>query len=187
LSLLSRARDLLEKHKEELRDVPGWRFPFEIARLLRSVTDEKPEQFKRLLLSGWLEKDEYLQFLEAWDSVSCPAGCDAFDIVARLALEKPVVVSFECGDDLVRQLAGFAYHAAVQTQDIEGRIQLPRVRLGKWMEVSPRAVTSLVRRLERAGVVRCLAQDDFSYKEHRAKSYKFVGDELVKLAHQPSS
>ena len=68
-------------------------------------------------------------------------------------------------------MASFAFYIHAFSKN--GTIQLPRVRLGKWLGVSPRTVTSLVNLLEAQGIIKC-SDLNYSYQERRAKSYKFV-------------
>ena len=177
------ARQLLGEWTEALSEAEEWRLPFELARVLRLTAETRPERFEAVIrqwcnAAGVDGEETYYSFLDVWDHVICPAGQDAFDVAARNATAKPLILKHDLGERY-RLLASFAVYIDA-TADGEP-IQLPRERLAAWLGVSARTVTSMVRLLERDGIVQCV-DPSWSYEEGRAKTYKLTAtDEQIGL------
>jgi len=162
------------------KEIEVWRTPFELARILRNLTNTKPEQFRDLIYRFYVNgrwagefEDLYYQYLDAFPTIMCPFGKDTFDVAAFHATSAPLTLSVDHGPKF-QSIASFAYY--MHTQADGGNIQLPRERLARWLGVSPRTVTSLVRLLEEASLVQC-TDDAYSYAQHQAKTYKFIAGE----------
>jgi len=171
----------LEEFKSTLLTLEEWRVHFELARILRNVTDTDPHQFHDLL-AEWLPSvrrsppfDElFYRLIEDWQKVNCPAGGDGFDVAMKHARQYPAFFRPDEGPRY-QLLANFAYYTDAIV-GVGGVILLPRERLGKELDVTPRTVTSIVRLLEKHEIVRC-TNENYSQAAGRAKEYVFVAND----------
>jgi hypothetical protein len=167
------------------RGVPDWRAAFDLARRLRRLTTETPEQFESAVAQFCQLTDRpfegfWLEFLVVWERVRSAEGDDVFAWAANMAEKEPYTPS-PCFGLIYQRVASIAWHLS---QYRGGRpFWLPRPRLSSLLNTYPVHISRVVELLERRGVIKCTDQNyrfttgpDGSAK---AKEYEFTGPPRV--------
>lgn len=154
---------------------PGWRVPFELARVLRSFPDQGSGEFEELACAffralGRDPSEGWFSFLHCWRLVRCPAGQDSWDVAVEAARARPLAMSPDPGIRLA-PLASVAAYLAIATPGEPFVFPVPRivVSFGWPRSTAGRAVAALVA----VGVI-AWADPTWSYAEGRARTARFI-------------
>lgn len=153
-----------------------WRLPFDLARRLRTIANDRPERFSHAVAAFAsalnLDFEEmWMGFLDSWDKVIYPEGADVFTVAAERSESSPWKVRKNRGD-CYGAVASLAYHLSTLTK--EQHFCLPRQRIGKWLNRSAMMVSRIVNLLVLDKVIEEV-DGTYSYQKKQAKIYRFVG------------
>jgi hypothetical protein len=154
---------------------PGWRVPFELARVLRRFPADNPVQFEPLVTAFFrsLGTDEFggwVSFVNCWDIVRSPAGQDAWDQAVEAALARPFTMHPDPGASLTI-LASVAAYLAEASSGEPFVFSVPRV--AKSFGWKKGKASYAIKALVKLGVI-VWAEDTWSFTEGRAREALFV-------------
>ena len=114
--------------------------------------------------------ERFFEFVDAWEKIRFPEGEGYLTVAFKFAKEDRIHVEPDLGEDF-SLLASVAYHL----QEIQGEdpILLPVNRVAALMGRSKMHISRLIQILRRRGIIMDV-DADYSYKDHKAKTYKFV-------------
>lgn len=146
---------------------------FQLARRLRTVSDGAAEQFGDIVRAYAerrdLDPDEFwILFDHRWDAVRTAEGEDSLTIAMALADAEPYRPD-PCPYPSYARVASVAYHLARLRGDEP--IFLPQKRLAKWLGLSQPAVSAIIGKMQRAGLIELVAEGRYSRGE--AAEYRF--------------
>jgi hypothetical protein len=164
---------------EDKGDLPDWQAAFQLARRLRRLSADRPEQFEQAVAAfcrraGREFEAFWYVFLHCWPKVRSAEGDDIFAWAAGKASEQPYTPS-PCLGPMYKAVASIAWHLSEFTG---GPFWLPRERLASLLRTTAMTVSRVVGLLERYGVLRCV-EGSYSYTQGKAKEYVFSGPPLV--------
>ncbi len=183
-----KAADELEAllDREELQE---WQVVFAFARKLQAIpgtldlplTSRKLKKAVTIFCAKMAENygqfvdfsdtnERWFEFLDAWEKIRFPEGEGYLTVAFKFAEEKKIHVRPDLGEDF-SLLASVAYHL----QKIQGEepILLPVDPLAALMDRTPMHISRLIGRLRRFGFIKDV-DGNYSYKDHKAKTYRFV-------------
>jgi hypothetical protein len=159
------------------QEIQNWELPFLLARRLRLLTEDQPERFEEAVLR-FSEKLDYAEFEEVWvemlliwDDIKVADGEDALRVAMKHARRRPFPLQNSFGESYAA-VASLAWHLSLFME--MKPFFLPRERIGEWLDISSRRVSSVVSLLEKKEVIFCI-DPSYSYKDHKAKTYRFIG------------
>lgn len=152
-------------------DQMGWRWMFELTRLLRSF-EGRPGDYKAAIETfaeaTSIDPDEVLLAVhDHWDVVRVPAGQDALRGAVEQATKAPLKLENFPGK-LCDLVATVARNLSLMAED--GVIFLPREKLGELLGKSHTAIGHAVSLLVKAGILRELSAE-WSYARGVCKTY----------------
>lgn len=190
--VVEQARQLARDLAETAGPLADREATFALARRLRTLADDKPQQFGSAVrlyceltgrpTEGVAWGDFYYDYLVAWEKVRWKEGETSLIRARALARQQPYTLpcSVEPLDELTVDIAGLAWHLSKQKGNKP--FQLTRELLAELYGVSPMSISRRVGYLAKNGIVLCV-DADYSYTKKKAKDYKFVGPEPV---HSPA-
>jgi hypothetical protein len=171
-----RAKEMAVELATSKGGLPDWQASFHLARRLRQLSADHPEQFEPAVAAfceqaGRPFEELWYAFLHCWPKVRTAEGDDVFAWAARRAVDQPYRPSPALGT-MYGAVASIAWHLAELTG--EKPFWLPRERLASLLNTNAMTVSRVVSLLERHQVVRCV-DAGYSYTEGKAKEYVFAG------------
>src|SRR5262249_42595664 len=146
--------DLAGAHK----NAPVWRASFALARRLRTLADDHPEQFEAAVLAfcektGHDFEEMWYDFLACWEKVKIAEGIDILGWALARAKAEPyqAIPSFGAKYAL---LASTAWHLAQHTHPAP--FWLPCKRLGALLGCTPMTVSRVIDLLEKNNIIKCV-------------------------------
>jgi len=160
--------------------LPDFEATFILARRLRRLAGENPEQFEGAVAlfcekTGRPFEEFWYAFLVSWPKVRFGEGEDVLTWAYELGKEEPYTPA-PCLGRHYQTVASIAWHLARQAGGKP--FWLPRVRIAAVLGVSANTVSDIVTLLEKNGVVKCV-DPNYSYLGKKAKEYVFTGPPAV--------
>lgn len=164
-------------------DLPDWKATFELARDLRELAKDHPDQFKPAVIvfcerTGRKFEEFWYMFLDCWPKVRTAKGQDVFAWAAEQAKAHPYFPVPNLGP-MYEMVASIAWHLSKYTGSAP--FWLPRERLASLLMTNAMTITRIVKLLVANGVVKC-ENAEYSYTKKKAKEYVFVGRPLADAA-----
>jgi hypothetical protein len=172
---IERAKELAVELAGESGQLPDWQSAFQLARRLRTLSADHPEQFEQAA-KAFCEKagrpfeEFWYVFLHCWPKVKSAEGEDVFAWAAERATKEEFTPS-PCLGPMYKAVASIAWHLSQFTN--VRPIWLPRERLALLLKTNAMTASRVVSLLERNGVLRCV-DGNYSYTQGKAKEYVFA-------------
>jgi hypothetical protein len=172
---IERANELAVELAEGSGQLPDWQSAFQLARRLRTLSADHPEQFEQPAKTfcekaGRPFEEFWYVFLHCWPKVKSAEGEDVFAWAAERATKEEYTPS-PCLGPMYKAVASIAWHLSQFTNG--SPIWLPRERLASLLKTNAMTVSRVVSLLERNGILRCV-DGNYSYTQGKAKEYVFV-------------
>jgi hypothetical protein len=157
-------------------DLPNWQAAFALARRLRALTTDNPEQFQEAVehfcqVAGRPFEELWYDFLVCWPKVKSAEGDDVLGWAVARGKEEPYTPDPNPGA-LYQAVASTAWHLSTLTGGKP--FWLPREPLALLLNANAMAMSRVVTLLVRYGVLKCV-EEQYSYREGKAKEYEFTG------------
>ncbi len=172
----------------ELGHTPCWESSFILARRLRRLADDRPEQFEKAVgefctRTGQDFDELWYAYLACWDKVKVCEGEDVFAWAAQMAERQPL--QFDPAlRPLYNRVGSVAWHLAGLTYPRP--FWLPRERLAPLLGVSAQTACNVIGLLVKNGVLACV-DPDYSFTQGKAKEYAFTGTPLGEQRQGPAA
>jgi putative DNA primase/helicase len=177
---IERASELAVELAEGSSQLPDWQSAFQLARRLRVISRDHPEQFERSVIAycekaGRPFEEFWYVFLSCWPKVRSAEGEDVFAWAAERAKSEEFTPT-PCLGPMYKAVASIAWHLS---QFTNGKpIWLPRERLANLLNTNAMTISRVVSLLERNGVLQCV-DANYSYTQAKAKEYVFLDPAVV--------
>lgn len=163
---------------QSLGQTPVWEASFALARRLRAISAVNPEQFEAAAMafcgvSGHDPEEFFTDFLIGFEKVRVVEGDGGLVRAFELAKRTPYPL-IPCPGPVYAQVGSVAYHLGLATAP--DPFWLPQPQLATLIGTYPRKVSRAITLLEKKGVIKCV-DENYSFREKRAKSYMFIGDQ----------
>jgi putative DNA primase/helicase len=158
-------------------DAPDWEASFSLARRLRTLSEDNPEQFEEAVRAFCLRSERpfeefWYAFLDCWEKVRTAEGEDVLAWAAKEAKKSPYTPT-PCPGLLYATTASIAFHLSRHTNPEP--FLLPVERLAALLEVKyAMTISRIINLLEKDGVIKCV-DDNYNYVKGKAKEYIFTG------------
>ena len=177
IAMIEQGMEMALDLAETVGDIPDWEASFKLARRLRKLTDNRPEQFEAAI-KAFCEKTKrpfeafWYDYIVVWDKVKSAEGDDVLGWAMAKAKEDPYThISCSIGA-LYVTIASLSWQLSRLTGGKP--FWLPRKRLGELYEVAAMTITRVVMLLEKNGIIKCV-NASYKFTERKAKEYTFVG------------
>ena len=156
--------------------LPTWKAAFNLARRLRTLAVDHPEQFESEV-NMYCERadrdfDEFFaEFLVVWDVVRKPEGDNVLAWAKRRNEEQPWVPCLSKGR-YYSVVGGIAYH--MNTIQPGEAFWLHQEGIARLLGVSQKSISNVVKLLVKDKVLNCTAK--YSYKDGKCSEYVFRGE-----------
>ena len=182
---VSKLEALLQALVHESTETELWEVPYVFARhALRAGLDAhlaREEMTAAMFIPLFDVLEDYLDsedieemeasFLCLFPKTQVPAGLDSFDVATwKVAREQPTSIDGEPLRKNTRRIARLAYFRSL---DYPEGFTLPQNRIGDWLGIKQRTVSTFINSLIVRGIIECV-DSSYSYKGHKGKLYRFI-------------
>ncbi|OAI44973.1 hypothetical protein AYO44_13330 [Planctomycetaceae bacterium SCGC AG-212-F19] len=159
--------------------VPRWQISFEFCRRMIGIDSKKGPDFYQPVVSklaeklgDWDKEDLTVEITDDWDKIDFPVG-SSNPLPAAMARAKAEPLTFREGLPMCNQIATLAYYLTPAGPK-NGTILLPQIEIGKWLDKPQTVISNAIRSLVKWKILR-VVNENYSYKDGKAKVYCFVG------------
>jgi len=182
--LIEAAEEAAQEFSEALEagELQEWQLMFRLAKRLQGIPGVLEYNIMRMkpavkafcVILGEEEglEERWIDFVAAWDKVRIPDGMGPLEVAYGYARIERIIPNPQLSPDFVL-VASMAYH--LQRSQDDKPIFLPVDHVGKLLGKDKMHGSRLVQLLVRYGLIR-VVDDDYSYTNHRAKTYRFIFD-----------